>query len=264
MNSTIGFSPANAAPTPRPAKACSVIGVSMTRRAPNSGQQALRHLVGALIFGDFLTDHEHVGIAAHFLGHGVAQRLAHGHGDHLGAFRHLGLGQRLSRRRRGGPGFRRRRRFGFLCRLVLLRGRRRFRGFLLPRRLGRVGACLRRRAGLERGLVLALGEDHGDRRIDRDIVGAFRHQNLSQRALVDRFHLHGSFVGLDFRDDVAGLDGVALLLEPLGKIALLHGRGERGHENLNWHGGLTRRSSRPRKSRAPVHKHDRCHRYTSV
>ena len=39
MNSTIGFSPANAAPTPRPAKPCSVIGVSMTRLAPNSSSR---------------------------------------------------------------------------------------------------------------------------------------------------------------------------------------------------------------------------------
>src|SRR5712671_4911849 len=36
MNSTIGLRPANAAPIPSPAKPCSVIGVSMTRRAPNS------------------------------------------------------------------------------------------------------------------------------------------------------------------------------------------------------------------------------------
>ena len=35
------------------------------------------------------------------------------------------------------------------------------------------------------------------------------------------------------------LDGVAFLLEPLGEIALLHGRRERGHEDLNRHGGLT-------------------------
>ena len=36
MNSTIGFKPDIAAPTPMPAKPCSVIGVSITRRAPNS------------------------------------------------------------------------------------------------------------------------------------------------------------------------------------------------------------------------------------
>ena len=36
MNSTIGFRPASAAPTPMPAKPCSVIGVSITRLSPNS------------------------------------------------------------------------------------------------------------------------------------------------------------------------------------------------------------------------------------
>ena len=36
MNSTIGLRPAIAAPTPTPAKPCSVIGVSITRLAPNS------------------------------------------------------------------------------------------------------------------------------------------------------------------------------------------------------------------------------------
>ena len=39
MNSTIGRSPAIAAPTPRPAKPYSVIGVSMTRLAPNSSSR---------------------------------------------------------------------------------------------------------------------------------------------------------------------------------------------------------------------------------
>ena len=42
-------------------------------------QQALRDLVGALIFGDFLAHHEDVLVAAHLLGHRVAQRFAHGH-----------------------------------------------------------------------------------------------------------------------------------------------------------------------------------------
>ena len=36
MNSTMGRSPPKAAPTAMPAKPCSVIGVSMTRLAPNS------------------------------------------------------------------------------------------------------------------------------------------------------------------------------------------------------------------------------------
>ena len=92
MNSTMGFRPSKAAPTPRPAKPCSVMGVSITRLSPNSSQQALADLVGALIFGDFLAHQEHQLVAAHFLGHGVAQRFAHGDGDHLGAFGQFGIG----------------------------------------------------------------------------------------------------------------------------------------------------------------------------
>ncbi len=53
-------------------------------------EQALGHLVGALIFGDFLAHHEHPVVGAHLLGHGVAKRLAHGLADGLGAFGHLG------------------------------------------------------------------------------------------------------------------------------------------------------------------------------
>jgi hypothetical protein len=36
MNSTMGLRPAKAAPTARPVKPCSVIGVSITRFGPNS------------------------------------------------------------------------------------------------------------------------------------------------------------------------------------------------------------------------------------
>ena len=39
MNSTIGRRPANPAPTPSPAKPYSVIGVSITRLAPNSSSR---------------------------------------------------------------------------------------------------------------------------------------------------------------------------------------------------------------------------------
>ena len=89
MNSTIGFSPANAAPTPMPAKPCSVIGVSITRLRAELLQQSLRDLVGALVFGDFLAHHEHITVAPHLFGHGIAQGFAHGHRHHLGAFRHV-------------------------------------------------------------------------------------------------------------------------------------------------------------------------------
>ena len=64
-------------------------------------QQPLRHLVSTLILGDLLAHHEDIFVAAHFLGHGVTQRLPHGHGDHLGAFRNVGVICRLWCRRLG-------------------------------------------------------------------------------------------------------------------------------------------------------------------
>ena len=73
-------------------------------------QQPLGHLVGALIFGDLLADDEDVAVAAHLLGHGVAQRFAHGHRDQLGAFGNVGRGDRGARGRFGESGLRRRRR----------------------------------------------------------------------------------------------------------------------------------------------------------
>ena len=204
-------------------------GIDDTLRA-EFFQQSLRDLVGALIFGDLLAHDEDVRIAAHFLRHGVAERFAHGHGDKLGAFRHFGLGHDLFRRRFGGCGLRR---------FALSAPRRYLRALLLARRFlgfrlwfGRSGFAV-----LERGGILAFAKDHGDRRIDRDIVGAFGHQDFPERAFVDRFHFHGGFVGLDFGNDIAGFDAVAFLLEPLGEIALLHRRRERGHQNLSRHGG---------------------------
>ncbi len=68
-------------------------------------QQALGHLVGTLILGHLLAHDEDVLVASHFLSHGVAQRFAHGHGHHLGAFRNVPFGTRLRQRwRRGGGG----------------------------------------------------------------------------------------------------------------------------------------------------------------
>ncbi len=228
MNSTIGLSPASAAPTPSPAKPCSVIGVSITRMRAEFLQQALGDLVGALIFGDLLAHHEDVLVAAHLLRHGVAQRFAHRHGHHLGAVRHVRLGQsvlrRAARRVSGGAGARLR---PAAPAASAFAGGAGFGGLL---------RTSRRAAVLQRGGVLAFGQDHGDRRVDRDVVGAFRHQDLAERAFVDRLDLHGRLVGLDLGDDVAGLDRVALLLEPLGEVALLHRRRERGHQDFDRHG----------------------------
>ena len=70
-------------------------------------QQALGDLIGALIFRDFLAHDEHIRVTPHFLGHGVAQRVADGLRDELGTFRHLRLGLADgSRRSRMGCGLR--------------------------------------------------------------------------------------------------------------------------------------------------------------
>ena len=61
-------------------------------------EQALGDFIGALILADLLAHDEHRRIAAHLFGHGVAQRLAHGHAHHFGAGRDLGVGPRLGRR----------------------------------------------------------------------------------------------------------------------------------------------------------------------
>ena len=94
-------------------------------------------------------------------------------------------------------------------------------------------------AGLDGRGVLAFGQDHRDRRVDGDVVGTFGDENLAERALVDRLDLHGGLVGLDLGDDVAGFDRVALLLVPLGEVALLHRGRQRGHQHFDRHGRIT-------------------------
>ena len=58
-------------------------------------EQPLAHLVGALVLRDLLAHEEHIRIAPHLLGHGVAQRLAHADARHFGAGRNLRRGRRL-------------------------------------------------------------------------------------------------------------------------------------------------------------------------
>ena len=97
MNSTIGFSPAKCGADADPGKA--IFG---DRRIDHAAwaellEQVLTDLVGALILANLLAHEEHRRIAPHLLGHGVAQRLAHGHGDHCGTRGHLCFGLRLLR-----------------------------------------------------------------------------------------------------------------------------------------------------------------------
>ena len=71
--------------------------------------------------------------------------------------------------------------------------------------------------------VLAVTGEHSNHIVDRDILRAFRHKDFCNGAFIDGFDFHRRLVGFDFGDHIAGLDLVALFLEPLRKVALLHG-----------------------------------------
>ena len=93
-------------------------------------------------------------------------------------------------------------------------------------------------------VIAVLAGEHGDHVVDRHILRALGHEDLGDRALVDRLDLHGRLVGLDLGDDVAGLDLVAFLLQPLGEVALLHRRRKSGHQDVDGHADLTKNFSK--------------------
>ena len=76
MMSTTGRKPVMAAPTARPVKPASEIGVSMTRSLPNSSTRPFTTLNGVPGFGDVLTEQDHVAIAPHLLRERLANRIA--------------------------------------------------------------------------------------------------------------------------------------------------------------------------------------------
>ncbi len=195
-------------------------------------QQPLRHLVGALIFGDLFAHDEDLFVTPHFFGHGVAQGFAHRLRHHLRAFRHVGFGQNLDLRRRGYG----RNRLGLVFRLFRCRriGRIGFIEALLI--VGPIGLGHRRGADLDRGSVFTLAEQNGDRCVHGNVGRAFGDKDLSKFSLVDGFDFHRRLVGFDLGDDIAGLHRVAFLLQPLGKVALLHRGRERGHQDFYRHG----------------------------
>jgi hypothetical protein len=173
-------------------------------------QHALADLVGALILAHFLAHQEDVGVAAHLFLHGGADRLAHRHGHHLGAFGNFRRGVRFSVTR---------------CRCAATAETAgSTSAFDLALRL-----CFG--FGCRSGIRLA---NHGDGRVHLHVLGAGGNEDRGKRALVDGFHFHRGLVGLDLGDHVAGLHHVAHVLEPLGKLALFHGGRESGHEN-RWH-----------------------------
>ena len=112
-------------------------------------------------------------------------------------------------------------------------------GHRLRRRRCRRRAAAGFAAGLASATSSALSPSptrSGDRRVDLDVLGAFRDQDLAQRALVHRLEFHRRLVGLDLGDDVAGLDRVTFLLQPFGELALFHGGRKRRHQNVDRHG----------------------------
>ena len=113
------------------------------------------------------------------------------------------------------------------------RGGRRERSWL-SRRVPRRPSC-RCSARASRLHVLAVAGQNRDDIVDRHVLRALGHQDLRDRAFVDGFNFHRRLVGLDLRDHVAGLDLVALFLEPLGKVALFHRGRQRGHQNVDRH-----------------------------
>jgi hypothetical protein len=80
-----------------------------------------------------------------------------------------------------------------------------------------------------------LAGDQRDGRVDLDVLGAGGNEDLLEPALIDRLDLHRRLVGLDLGDDVAGLDLLALVDEPLRECPLLHGGRQRRHEHLCRH-----------------------------
>src|SRR5207245_4323246 len=61
---------------------------------------------------------------------------------------------------------------------------------------------------------------------------AFGHKELSHHTRAERLHLDVRLVCLDLGEDVAALDPVTLLLEPLDDLPRLHRLGEFRHDDL--------------------------------
>src|SRR6185437_6290090 len=148
-------------------------------------------------------DHAALRPAARELGEVEPGLLGHALGQRTGENAVAGTGAIGGRRRRRRRLWTDRRRRGSGCRLRRRGGgRRRLLGRFLLRRLAGAGQRFR---------VLALLEQQGDDRVHLDALRALGNDDLAERALVDRLDLHRRLVGLDLGQDIAGLDGLALL-----------------------------------------------------
>ena len=178
---------------------------------PEFVQQTLGNLVGALVFAHLFAHQEHIRIGAHFLGHRLAQGLAHGHGLHRRAGRPIGAGLRHHCNR---------------CRRNRLHGGSRRSGF---------SPTLRSHRGRGGRGILALFHQHHDRRVHLHIRGARGDQNAAHHALIDRLELHRRLVGLDLGQNLARLHLVAFLHQPFGQRAFFHRGRQRGHQYFGCH-----------------------------
>ena len=179
---------------------------------PEFLEHALADLVGALIFADFLAHQEHVLVAAHFFGHGGADRLAHGHGDHFGAFRNF-------RYRGAGDAYRRR-------------------GAALAFGFAPWRCCAFRHAVRRLGRLFGAGRSHSASPITAIGVFTFTFSVPSGTRIavsVPSSTASTSMVALSVSISamhIAGLDIVADFFQPFGKLALFHGGRQGGHQNV--------------------------------
>jgi hypothetical protein len=107
--------------------------------------------------------------------------------------------------------------------------------------VGRFGVLHRRRSGhgcfglgQQRRDVLIRFPDDPDDRSDRHRGPRFDH-DLPYDPTLQGLDIHIGLVGLDLRQDIAGLDAIAFLHLPLEQPALFHGRAELRHYDFGCH-----------------------------
>ena len=91
-----------------------------------------------------------------------------------------------------------------------------------------------------------------DRRAELGL-GTIGHEDLEEHAVVVGAQLHQRLVGLDLGQDVAVLEGVALLDDPARDRAALHRVGQAGHHEFVGHQASTNpQSASSRRAAAPI------------
>ena len=98
----------------------------------------------------------------------------------------------------------------------------------------RGGSSGRRGCGSSVADRLAGLADVGKQALDGDILALLRH-DLQQHAVMLTGDLIGQLIGGDLHDHIAGLYLVALVLDPLGDCAFLHGQAQLRHQYFKSH-----------------------------